>query len=373
MGLRNLSAFVEEIFNHSAIKVPNGYIKKKQAKRRGVVHIDKPADRKPHRGEKSMYFPGTLNALRGAAAGVLLFATALPVSAAFPEKAITFIVPFGAGGGFDRSARALAPHLEKHLGVAIAIRNKPGAGGRKGSILLYKSKADGYTIGWVQYVAFLNDMHLFGKKTPIDVSKFEVIQQANRSSHYLYVGKKSPFTSVAALKKASRPVKFTATGVGSSSWIEALAFASAAGFKVDFITGYKSLTVAALAVAKGDGEGGIGSSNHFRGIADEIKPLVWLGSSRTAKHPNVPTAKEIGYPKLAALGSPRVVVAPPGTPKSALAVLRAAMKKATAEPKYLAFAKKSSLSIDPLGPDGVRKSLNVLAGIFSSMKGILKK
>ena len=167
-------------------------------------------------------------------------------------------------------------------------------------------------------------------------------------------------------------MKFTATGVGSSSWIEALAFASAAGFKVDFITGYKSLTTAALAVAKGDGEAGIGSSNHFKGVAEEIKPLVWLGSSRTAKHPNVPTIKELGFPKLTALDSMRVVVAPPRTPKGALAVLRTAMQKATAEPKYLAFAKKSSLSVNPLGPDGVQKSLNVMAGILSSMKSILK-
>ena len=211
------------------------------------------------------------------------------------------------------------------------------------------------------------------KKSPIDISKFEVIQQANSSSHYLYVGKKSPFLSVEAMQKASRPVKFTATGVGSTSWIKALAFSSAMGFKVDFITGYKSLTTAALAVAKGDGEAGIGSSGHLKGVANEVKPIVWLGSSRTAKHPDVPTIKELGHPKLTALDSMRVVVAPPGTPKSALAVLRAAMKKATAEPEYLAFAKKSSLSVNPLGPDGVRESLKVMTEILGSMKSLLKK
>ncbi|MBW2066965.1 MAG: hypothetical protein JRJ03_18815 [Deltaproteobacteria bacterium] len=54
--------------------------------------------------------------------------------AAYPEKPITFIVPFGAGGGFDGMARALAPRLEKELGVPFPVKNEKGSGGRRGSI-----------------------------------------------------------------------------------------------------------------------------------------------------------------------------------------------------------------------------------------------
>ena len=67
------------------------------------------------------------------------------VHAAFPEKPLTIIVPFSAGGGVDGLARALASRLEKELGVPVVVKNEGGSGGRKGSITLFKSPTDGYT------------------------------------------------------------------------------------------------------------------------------------------------------------------------------------------------------------------------------------
>lgn len=54
-----------------------------------------------------------------------------------PEKPNEMIVPFGAGGGFDKLARSLAGPLEKALGVSLAIKNNPGAGGRRGSVKFF--------------------------------------------------------------------------------------------------------------------------------------------------------------------------------------------------------------------------------------------
>lgn len=72
---------------------------------------------------------------------------ALPALAAdWPEKSITLIVPFPAGGSTDSLARQIALRLSEKLGQSVIVDNRPGAGGNLGTALLTKAKADGYTI-----------------------------------------------------------------------------------------------------------------------------------------------------------------------------------------------------------------------------------
>ncbi|MGH2624782.1 MAG: Bug family tripartite tricarboxylate transporter substrate binding protein, partial [Sphingobacterium sp.] len=68
-----------------------------------------------------------------------------PTWAAWPERPITIIVPFPAGGGTDVVIRSLQPLLSKELGQTIVVENRGGAGGTIGSAQVARSKADGYT------------------------------------------------------------------------------------------------------------------------------------------------------------------------------------------------------------------------------------
>ena len=70
-----------------------------------------------------------INAGLTALAAIAISATA--AFAEFPEKPITFVVGYSPGGGFDAYARALAPELEKALGVEVVVENIPGAGGQR--------------------------------------------------------------------------------------------------------------------------------------------------------------------------------------------------------------------------------------------------
>ena len=76
-----------------------------------------------------------------------------PATAAYPERAINYIVAYRVGGGSDRTSRAFVPFLEKHLGpgAKIAIINKPGAGGNIGFNAIANAKPDGYTIGMTNF------------------------------------------------------------------------------------------------------------------------------------------------------------------------------------------------------------------------------
>ena len=129
----------------------------------------------------------------------------------------------------------------------------------------FKSKPDGYTIGWTHFVPFLSDIYLRGKKPTIASSKVAIIYRIAASQFYMFVANRPPYKSLADLKNAGKPIKFASTGSGAITWVQAYALGATVGFPVKFVLGYKKLTNAAIAVAKGDADAGIGGA-----VADAV-------------------------------------------------------------------------------------------------------
>lgn len=294
-------------------------------------------------------------------------------NAAFPDKPIEIIVPFSAGGGFDKLARQVAGPLEKALGVPVVIKNNPGSGGRRGSVTLFKSKPDGYTIGFLHFNPFLADEIFFKKKLAVDYKKIAIIQMVAEGKDLIFVPKSSSVKTFADLKNLNRPVKFTATGLGASTWIAVSALAGAAGFEANFVTGYKNLIAAALGTARGDADAGLGGYRQISGMVNELRPIVFFNDTREPHFPDVPTVKELGYPNLAGLGSPYVISAPPNTPEDRLAVIRKALAKAVKSDSYAKWAKDTGYNVSSAGPDETWKILNGNAEIYRSLIPLLEK
>lgn len=292
--------------------------------------------------------------------------------AEFPEKAVEMIVPFGAGGGFDKLARTLSGPLEKALGVPLAIKNNPGAGGRRGSVKLFKSKPDGYTIGFLHFPPFMADEIFFNKKPAVDYMKISIIQMVAEGKDLVFVPKSSPIKTFADLKNAKGTVKFTATGVGAASWVAVTSLAAAAGFKASFVFGYKNLPRAALGAARGDADAGLAGYRQISGLLNQIRPLVYFSSVKEPHFPNVPTVVELGYPQLAGLGSPYVISAPPGTPKDRLQVIRTALTKAVRQDSYVKWATDTGYIVSRKGPADTRKALANTEKIFKNLQPSLK-
>jgi len=311
--------------------------------------------------------------IAGVVAAGLAPTLAGPATAEYPEKPIMFIVPFGVGGSFDTLARKLGKRWEKALKVPVVIKPVPGSGGRRGSIRIFKSKPDGYTIGFTHFVPFLSDEFLRGKKTTIDYNKVAVIYQISQGQQYIFVGKHTKYHTVADLKKAGRAIKFSTTGIGAIAWVQANALASTVGFPLKFVSGYKKLADAALAVAKGDAEGGTGSAAHFRAVKKELRPILFLGEKRDKFYPNVPSAGELGFKDLTNLGSPRVITAPPGTPESRLKVIRALAKEATQDAAFVKWATEYGFYMNPRGPKGMWKGIEVKKKIFKQLRALAEK
>ena len=105
--------------------------------------------------------------LFGLLAGMALLLPSLSW-AKYPEKPITFICPYGAGGSTDIQARVLAGSLEKKLNQPIIVKNITGAGGLPGTQAAIDARPDGYTFGYIPLGPLVMQPHLRGLPSQVD-------------------------------------------------------------------------------------------------------------------------------------------------------------------------------------------------------------
>src|SRR3970282_1605407 len=126
------------------------------------------------------------------------------LKAAFPEKEITWIVPYSPGGGFDAWSRQIGATMKKYLpgGVDVVIKNVTGAGGRTGSITLYRARPDGSTVGLLDVAGLVPYQKAVGAdKAGFDVDKFVWVGRVATEPWLLMTSAKSPLKTVDDLKK----------------------------------------------------------------------------------------------------------------------------------------------------------------------------
>jgi tripartite-type tricarboxylate transporter receptor subunit TctC len=299
----------------------------------------------------------------------LAMAIGLPFGASaagFPEKDVTFIIPYSPGGGMDTTARAIARVMGKHLpnDVNVVPKNVPGAGGNKGYNELLRSAPDGYTICVVNFPGAAIPQ-LVGKEGAIDTSKFAWVGQMSTSAYVLAVsGKTDTFKSLDDIKNLGRAAKMTHTGFGSTSYAAAGVIKDVVGFEAIPLTGYKSSKDYILGMIRGDGDATVAPVQTFYKFvkSGDVRVLMTFEAKSTID--GVPTARELGYPDLEGLGVYRLVAAPPGTPKAVLQVLSDAMQKAMQDPETQAWAKKTKRPFSPLTADETQAAVDGIVGLY---------
>lgn len=277
-----------------------------------------------------------------ALAGSLL---ALPALAAFPEKPVTVICPWSAGGGTDTLLRALSKEAEKYLGQTINVVNQTGGGGAIGHNAIRAARADGYTVGMITFE--LNSLPPQGL-VPFTWKDFDPLMRINSDPAALTVKADAPYSNVKGFvdnaKAKPGEVSIGNSGPGSVWHIAAGLAADKTGVTVKHVP-FDGANPAVTALVGGHIQAVAVSVAEVKGQvqAGNLKILGVMSGERDKIFPDVPTFKEQGVD--VQFYTWRGLALPKGVPAEAKAKIADAYKKAFDSQEFKDFAAKASLNL----------------------------
>ena len=286
-----------------------------------------------------MHRRSALKALAALAATTL--PTLNPAHAAdepWPNRPITYVVPFTPGAGADTVARILSEKLATVLGQPILVENRGGAGGSLGTDFVAKSAPDGYTVAVVASSHTVTPAT--GVKLPYDtVQDLAAVGLLVRDPFLFIIGDQVPAKTldefVALAKSQPGKLNYSTPGTASQSHFVTELLDDRAGIKMIEVP-YRGGAPAMLALLSGEAQFAVLSTqlSSPQIKAGKIRPLASGGRVRDAHFPDVPTLAESGFPGLEALQWVGML-APAKTPKDVIAKLNGALQKVLARPDVI--------------------------------------
>jgi tripartite-type tricarboxylate transporter receptor subunit TctC len=296
---------------------------------------------------------------------VLIFCTATCTWAvgqqAYPNKPIKIVVPFGAGGVADLTARTVAQKLGDNMGQSIVIENKPGAGGVVATDAVAKSTPDGYTLLLMSNATAVS-AGLF-KSLPYDAEKdLTPLSILGTFDIAIVVPQESKFANLGDLLSFAKanPGKLNigSINVGSTQHLAAELFKSTAGIDAQVVP--FNGTPAVLTALRG-GQIDVGVEilapvlPQIKGQA--LRALAVTGDKRAAALPQVPTAKEAGVRSLYA-ASWNALAAPSKTPRDIVQRLNQEIQNALNAPEVR--KKLIDMNVEPQ-PSSLQQAADLLS------------
>ncbi len=261
-------------------------------------------------------------------------------SESFPDKAVTVIIPYKAGGGMDTTARALAAISKEHLGVPLVIVNRTGGAATIAASEAYKADPDGYTL----FLVDIGAMGVTPLKQEVDYSidGFDFICGINVNDIILVTRSDSDYKDLDDLINTKERIRYGTTGAGSILHGVASSFIDEVGINATNIP-FSSTTDTVTAVLGGHIEIGVAHPNQARsGLADgSLRVLGVFSAERVKSLPDVPTMKELGFDITVQVSN--FLLAPKGVDEAKLTILRDAFVAMLNAPALLENAKNRNL------------------------------
>ncbi|MBL6455603.1 tripartite tricarboxylate transporter substrate binding protein [Belnapia sp. T6] len=280
----------------------------------------------------------------------------------YPARPITWIVPFGAGGITDTSARTLAQRMGQLLGQTVVVENRPGAGGTIGAEFVARGAADGYLM-------------LYGSQGPISAAPsifptlrydpqrdLAPVHGLGASPHLIVVPPSRPWTTLAELVEAarSRPegLTYASTGIGTSPHLAAEALLQSTGIRMahaPYANGTQGLNDVIGGRLDVMWDYPLTSLPHVR--EGRLRALAVTDSGRVALAPGIPTVAEAGLPGAEMVPWAGLFV-PARTPAEIVARLAGAVREAMADSRVQEFFNGTGTVLWPeMGTDRFRAFL----------------
>lgn len=251
----------------------------------------------------------------------------------YPNKPITFIVPFPAGGRTDVTARIVAQYLQKHMGKPIAVVNKPGASSVLGSNEVKEAKPDGYTLGFFSTSVVTAQ---YTVPTPLSLKDYDLAAIINADPATIAVGEKAEWKSLKDLVTYARKNAGTLKiGMipGASAQIFAAGFANAANIDMVHVP-FKGDTDGAIALAGGHIDAHVAVPVAYKALVDskKVRLLAVAADARSPLYGDLPTFKENGVDLI--IGAFHGVFTPKGAPQSVIQKIADALQKVVDDAEF---------------------------------------
>ena len=324
------------------------------------------------------------------AALVLVLAGSSPLEAQsfFAGKTVRIVVGLAPGGGFDTYARLVARHLGKHIpgNPTVIVENMTGAGGLISANHLYRvAKPDGLSLAHVPGTLLLGQV-LGQPGIEFDARKFEYIGATMKEEVVCALTKASGLTSIEQLMAAKTPVKIGAVAPGAPTDNTPRILKAALGLPIQVVTGYKGTAEIRLAAESGEVAGACWAWESMRATwrksldAGEAIPILQVTPKPLPDLARVPLAIslaktdearrliQIGIQDGSAYSRP--FMAPPGTPKDRVQILRKAFQETLVDKALLAEAEKARMMLDPVSGEELEK---LIADLFTLDPSFVEK
>ena len=297
--------------------------------------------------------------LRLALASLLLIALVTPAAAEYPERPLTILTGYPAGGMVDIVARALSEEMKKKFPKGIGIVTRPGGGGSLAVAELVQAKPDGHTLILAPLSTLvihpqLNDLSY---KTP---DNYEPIINVVSFYSLLTVRVDAPWKTVqefiAAAKASPGKLRVGSPGEGTSSHLSLEELKRQTAIDVTHVpfSGWGELSPALLG---GHIEALVAQPGEVKPLVEgkKLRVLMVFQSKRHPAYPDAPSAKDMGWDAVSGVWF--IFVAPKGTPGPVQKYIHDAVKVAMEEPQFVNTIKQRVIDIDYRAGDQLRADL----------------
>lgn len=276
------------------------------------------------------------------ATAAIAIGTAAPALAEFPERAVSIVVPYGAGGATDISARALSKSLREVVPVPVTIVNRPGAGGATGTVSVQNAATDGYTMLAARIGTHSLSLAMRAN-LPYTIEDFDFLGVYELNPIVCVVNPRSKHnsvTDVVAAANAGEKPSYATSGVGNVQHLGAIMVLDAFGAE-DAVNGVTHIPFAgggeaAAAMLAGTADFACDNSSSLIGFiqAGQLKPLLVTSSDRIDGI-DAPKVAELGHPELEVLVGWTGIAAPAGVDPAIEETWISWLDAAVADPEFV--------------------------------------
>lgn len=264
--------------------------------------------------------------------------------AQYPAKPVTLVVAYPPGSDADLSARNVAQHAQKYLGnQPIIVINRPGASGMIGTLAVRNASADGYTLlaGRIASHAILPAMD---RSTPYRWNDFTMLSVLERNPYVCAAKSDGPYKSMrdllADIRRNPGRLNFSTAGVGTLQNLGPQFLMSLVGLPKDAAVGIQYKGSAELVASLLGGQVQFACNNlgtllpHIK--AGSLRPLMTAARERLPDVPDVPTARELGWPEMESLSAWTALMGPLGLTKDVTERWSDVLSSLARDPAWLA-------------------------------------